>query len=70
MEFVPLVLNEGVELFEANDRTEFLRGRGMSEVATGVMADSILTRFRELSDAYGTPVVIRDGRAFVRPPAP
>ena len=68
MEFVPLLLNEGAELFEANDRTEFLRRRGMSEVATGVMADSILGRFRELSNAYDTPVVVRDGRAFVREP--
>ena len=68
MEFVPLVLNEGAELFEANDRTEFLRRRGMSEVATGVMADSILGRFQELSEAYGTPVVVREGRGFVGPP--
>ena len=70
MEFVPLVLNEGTELFEAGDRIEFLRVRGLSEVATGVMADSILERFQELSRAYGTPVVVSDGRAFVRPPSP
>ncbi len=70
MEFVPLLLNEGVELFEAGDRIEFLRRRGLSEVATGVMADSILGRFRGLSEAYGTPVVVRDGRAFVQPPVP
>ena len=68
MEFVPLVLNEGAGLFETGDRTQFLRGRGMSEVATGVMADSILGRFQELSGAYGTPVVVRDGRGFVGPP--
>ena len=70
MEFVPLVLNEGAGLFEAGDRTQFLRRRGMSEVATGVMADSILGRFQELSGAFGTPVVVREGRALVRPPAP
>ena len=65
MEFVPLVLNEGAEWFEANDRTEFLRRRGMSEVATSVVADSILGRFRELSNAYETPVVVR-GRPGLR----
>ena len=69
MEFVPLLLNEGAELFEADDRTDFLRRRGLSEVATGVMADSILGRFQELSGAHGTPVVVREGRGFVRPPA-
>ena len=70
MEFVPLVLKRRRRVVSRRMTVpSFLRRRGMSEVATDVMADSILGRFQELSEAYGTPVVVRDGRAFVRPPA-
>jgi poly-gamma-glutamate capsule biosynthesis protein CapA/YwtB (metallophosphatase superfamily) len=65
MEFIPLTLNEGQDLVEQYDREEFLRRRGMPEVATGAVADSILMRFKELSKRYGTDVDIANGRALL-----
>ncbi len=68
MEFVPLLLNEGVEVFEAGDRLEFLRRRGFVGGGYRCYGDSILGRFQELSNAYETPVDIGNGRALIDPP--
>ena len=56
--FTPIVLDEGSE------GEFFLERRGYPEVANGGIAESILTRFAELSAAYGTELEIRDGRAL------
>ena len=55
--FTPITLDEGSE------GEFFLERRGYPEVANGGIAESILTRFTELSAAYGTELEIRDGRA-------
>lgn len=56
--FTPVVLDEGTpgELF--------FETRGYPEVAEGEVADGILRRLAEMSDAYGTPLDVRDGRAW------
>lgn len=56
--FTPILLDEGSE------GEFFLERRGYPEVANGGIAESILTRFTDLSAAYGTELEIRDGRAF------
>lgn len=65
MELTPLALNEGQDLIERYDRTEFLRRRGMPEIATGELADTILLRLRDLSAGYGTELTIVNQRAVL-----
>jgi poly-gamma-glutamate synthesis protein (capsule biosynthesis protein) len=65
MEFTPLDLDEGEAYRPGFDDVEFLSRRGLAEVATGPLADSILIRLRELSAAYGANLTIANGRAAV-----
>ncbi|HIC14348.1 MAG TPA: hypothetical protein EYO83_04330 [Gemmatimonadetes bacterium] len=65
MEFIPLVLNEGRDLIDQYGHMEFLRRRGMPEVATGELADSILLRLHDLSEGYGTEIQIANQRAVL-----
>lgn len=65
IEFTPLELDEGEEYRSDYGDVEFLRRRGLAEVATGSSADSILVRLRDLSAEYGTELTIADGRAVL-----
>jgi poly-gamma-glutamate capsule biosynthesis protein CapA/YwtB (metallophosphatase superfamily) len=65
IEFIPLDLDEGETYRSEYDDLDFLIRRGLAEVATGDLADSILIRLRDLSAAYGTSVTIEDGRAIL-----
>ena len=58
IEFTPLDLDEGETYRAEYDAVGFLSRRGLAEVATGELADSILDRFRDLSAKYGTELVI------------
>jgi hypothetical protein len=60
-----LDLDEGEAYRSALDDLDFLTRRGLAEVATGDLAESILIRFRDLSAVYGTSVTIENGRAVL-----
>jgi hypothetical protein len=45
------------------DDIEFLSRRGLAQLATGPLADSILLRLRDLSARYGAELTIADSRA-------
>ncbi len=63
--FTPVDLDEG-ETYRADyDTVSFLSRRGLAEIATGELADSILVRLRDLSTKYGTELVIADQRAVL-----
>lgn len=59
VEFVPLVLDEGTQ------GADFLQRRGLPEVAEGELGREILSRLVTLSSAWGTPLVITEGRAHL-----
>lgn len=63
--FTPLDLDEGETYREDHDDLEFLSRRGLAQVATGPLADSILARLRELSAGYGTDLTVGQSRATV-----
>jgi poly-gamma-glutamate synthesis protein (capsule biosynthesis protein) len=63
IQFTPLDLDEGETYRTDFDDVEFLSRRGLAEVATGRLADSILVRLRELSAVYGADLTIANGRA-------
>jgi len=63
IEFTPLDLDEGETYRQEYGEVEFLSRRGLAQVATGPLADSILLRFRDLSARYGAALTIADGRA-------
>jgi hypothetical protein len=63
IEFVPLDLDEGEAYRSDYDDVGFLTRRGLAEVATGEVADSILARLRNLSAEYGTELTIAGQRA-------
>lgn len=65
IEFVPLALDEGKAYREDYDDLEFLSRRGLAQVASGALADSILDRLGELSARYGAHVAVGDGRAVL-----
>jgi hypothetical protein len=65
IEFIPLDLDEGETYRSEYDDLDFLIRRGLAEVATGDLADSILIRLQDLSAAYGTSMTIEDGRAIL-----
>jgi poly-gamma-glutamate synthesis protein (capsule biosynthesis protein) len=63
VDFTPLDLDEG-EAYRADyDDLEFLSRRGLAQVATGELADSILLRLKRLSTAYGAEIEIGEARA-------
>ena len=65
MTFTPLDLDEG-EAYRSNyDDVRFLSRRGLAEVATGALGDSILIRLRDLSAKYGTRITVNNQRAVV-----
>ena len=67
IELTPLDLDEG-ETYRADyDAVSFLSRRGLAEVATGELADSILIRLRDLSAKYGTELVIADPARSLEP---
>ena len=65
IEFTPLDLDEGEAYRSDYDAEGFLARRGLAEIATGDLADSILLRFRALSTNYGTELTIANQRAFL-----
>ena len=65
IEFIPLALDEGETYRSAYDDLGFLIRRGLAEVASGDLADSILIRLRDLSAAYGTSVTIEGEQAIL-----
>ncbi|MBT8396038.1 MAG: hypothetical protein HKO65_11735 [Gemmatimonadetes bacterium] len=65
IEFIPLALDEGETYRSSYDDLGFLMRRGLAEVATDVLAESILIHFRDLSAAYGTSVTIEGGRGII-----
>ncbi len=65
IEFTPLALNEGHDLIDQYERTEFLRRRGMAEIATGDLAIQILRRLQRLSADYGTDISVDGERALL-----
>ena len=65
IEFTPLELDEGKGYRSEYDDLGFLIRRGLAEVATGDAADSILTRLRDLSAAYGSSITLEEGRAIL-----
>ncbi len=66
IDFLPLDLDEGETYRSDYDDLEFLMRRGLAEVATGGLADSILTRLQELSAAYGTSLTLENQRAILQ----
>ena len=66
IEFLPLDLDEGETYRSSYDDLEFLKRRGLAEIATGAMADSILTRLQDLSAAYGTTLTLENQRAILQ----
>jgi hypothetical protein len=65
IELIPLDLDEGETYRSEYDDLGFLSRRGLAEVATGDVADSILVRLRDLSAAYGTSMTIENRRAII-----
>ena len=65
IELTPLDLDEGETYRSAYDDLGFLTRRGLAEVATGNVADSILIRLRDLSAAYGTSMRVQNRRAIL-----
>ena len=65
IEFIPLALDEGVSYRSDYDDLGFLMRRGLAEVASDGLADSVLIRLRDLSAAYGTSVTIEGDRAIL-----
>ncbi|MFG1690965.1 CapA family protein [Gemmatimonadota bacterium] len=65
MEFTPLDLDEGEAYRSDYGDVDFLTRRGFAEIATGGLADSILSRLRDLSAGYGTDLTIVDQRAIL-----
>ncbi|MCH7752056.1 MAG: hypothetical protein IH898_07875, partial [Planctomycetes bacterium] len=65
IEFTPLALNEGDDLIDQYERTEFLRRRGMAEIATGDLAIQILRRLQRLSANYGTDISVDGEQALL-----
>ena len=63
IDFAPLDLDEGESYRSDFDDVEFLSRRGLAQLATGPLADSILRRFSDLSAMYGTELTIVDSRA-------
>jgi poly-gamma-glutamate synthesis protein (capsule biosynthesis protein) len=63
IDFTPLDLDEGETYRSDHDDLEFLSRRGLAQLATGPLADSILLRFRDLSARYGAELTIADSRA-------
>jgi poly-gamma-glutamate synthesis protein (capsule biosynthesis protein) len=63
IDFTPLDLDEGEAYRRDHGDVEFLSRRGLPQVATGPLADSILRRFRELSARYGVAITVADGHA-------
>ena len=63
IDFTPLDLDEGETYREDYDDIEFLSRRGLAQVATGQLADSILLRLHDLSAGYGTNLTIAGPRA-------
>jgi len=65
IDFIPLDLDEG-ETYRADYADlEFLSRRGLPQMATGELADSILFRLQRLSRGYGADVEIHDSRARI-----
>jgi len=65
IEFIPLDLDEGEAYRSEVDDLTFLSRRGLAQMAVGAQADSILTRFEELSAAYGSELHLEGGRAVL-----
>ena len=63
IEFTPLDLDEGEAYRSEYDDVEFLSRRGLAQVATGPLADSILVRLRDLSSRYGADLTLVNARA-------
>ena len=63
IDFTPLDLDEGETYRLDYGDVEFLSRRGLAQVATGPVADSILFRLRDLSARYGAELTIANGRA-------
>jgi len=63
IDFTPLDLDEGETYREDYDDLEFLSRRGLAQVASGPLADSILLRLQSLSAGYGTDLTIAESRA-------
>jgi poly-gamma-glutamate synthesis protein (capsule biosynthesis protein) len=63
IDFTPLDLDEGETYRSDYDDIEFLSRRGLAQLATGPLADSILLRLRDLSARYGAELTIADSRA-------
>ena len=63
IDFIPLDLDEGETYREDYDDLEFLSRRGLAQLASGPLADSILLRLQELSAGYGTDLTITESRA-------
>jgi poly-gamma-glutamate synthesis protein (capsule biosynthesis protein) len=63
IEFTPLDLDEGETYREDYDDLEFLSRRGLAQLASGPLADSILLRLQDLSAVYGTDLTITESRA-------
>jgi poly-gamma-glutamate capsule biosynthesis protein CapA/YwtB (metallophosphatase superfamily) len=60
--FTPLDLDEGETYRRDYDDLEFLSRRGLGEVASDPLADTILRRLQELSSRYGTDLAISGSR--------
>jgi len=63
IDFTPLDLDEGETYRSDYDDIDFLSRRGLAQIATGSLADSILLRLRDLSARYGAELTIADSRA-------
>ena len=63
IDFIPLDLDEGETYRDDYDDVEFLSRRGLAQLASGPLADSILVRLRDLSAGYGTDLEIAGSRA-------
>ena len=63
IDFLPLDLDEGETYREDYDDLEFLSRRGLAQLASGPLADSILLRLQDLSAGYGTDLTITESRA-------
>jgi poly-gamma-glutamate synthesis protein (capsule biosynthesis protein) len=62
IDFLPLDLDEGETYRTDYDDIEFLSRRGLAQLATGPLADSILLRLRDFSARYGAELTITDSR--------
>jgi poly-gamma-glutamate capsule biosynthesis protein CapA/YwtB (metallophosphatase superfamily) len=65
IEFTPLHLDEGEAYRSDYDVEGFLARRGLAEIATRDLADSILLRLRNLSADYGTELTVANQRAVL-----